>query len=62
MLFRSSPLPDRVDHYERTLICEAITAANGEIGTAITRLAIPRKTFYYKVQRLGIDLTALKRR
>ncbi len=58
----TAPLPDRVDRYERTLIREAITAANGEIGTAIASLGIPRKTFYYKVQRLGIDLTALKRR
>ena len=58
----TSPLPDRVDRFERTLICEAITAAQGEIGTAIASLGIPRKTFYYKVQRLGIDLTLLKRR
>lgn len=56
------PLPDRVDRYERALICEAVIAAHGEIGAAITALGIPRKTFYYKVQRLGIDLPALKRR
>ncbi|KQM65952.1 Fis family transcriptional regulator [Sphingomonas sp. Leaf17] len=58
----AAPLPDRVDRYERALICEAIVAANGEIGPAIVRLGIPRKTFYYKVQRLGIDLSTLKRR
>ncbi len=54
-------LPDRIAAFERQAILAAITAAGGEIGTAIDRLGIPRKTFYYKVQRLGIDLKSLRR-
>ncbi|WP_442852552.1 helix-turn-helix domain-containing protein [Sphingomonas sp. PAMC 26617] len=35
--------------------------AGGEVGAAIEQLGIPRKTFYYRVKRLGIDLGPLKR-
>ncbi len=55
------PLPDRIAAFERQAILAAIIAAGGEIGTAIDRLGIPRKTFYYKVQRLGIDLKSMRR-
>lgn len=54
-------LPERLEAFEREAITAAIAAANGEIGAAITRLGIPRKTFYYKVHKLGIDLTALRK-
>ena len=54
-------LPERVDGFERQAIIDAVTAAGGEIGVAIQQLGLPRKTFYYKVQRLGIDLTTLRR-
>lgn len=57
----AATLPDRVDQFERQAIIDAVAAANGEIGVAIQQLGLPRKTFYYKVQRLGIDLTALRR-
>jgi two-component system C4-dicarboxylate transport response regulator DctD len=56
-----APLPERLAAFEREAILAAIAAAGGEIGTAIERLGIPRKTFYYKVQRLGIDLKAVRR-
>ncbi|MBI0473937.1 sigma-54-dependent Fis family transcriptional regulator [Sphingomonas sp. MA1305] len=56
------PLPARVDAFERAATIEALAATDGEVGAAITRLGIPRKTFYYRVQRLGIDLAVLKRR
>ncbi len=55
-------LPDRVAAFERDAIVEAVLATDGEIGVAMERLGLPRKTFYYKVQRHGIDLTALRRR
>ncbi|WP_084579989.1 sigma-54-dependent transcriptional regulator [Sphingomonas azotifigens] len=49
-------LTERLDAYERMLILEAISASNGEINAAITALGLPRKTFYYRVKRLGINL------
>ncbi|GGB29404.1 Fis family transcriptional regulator [Sphingomonas metalli] len=55
-------LPDRVAAFERDAIVEAVLAARGEIGAAMVRLGLPRKTFYYKVQRHGIDLGALRRK
>ncbi|TVV74577.1 sigma-54-dependent transcriptional regulator [Sphingomonas solaris] len=55
-------LPDRVAAFERDAIVQAVLASPGDIGGAITRLGLPRKTFYYKVQRHGIDLTALRQR
>lgn len=54
-------LPDRLAAFERDEILAAVVATGGEIGAAIARLGIPRKTFYYRVQRLGIDLRALRR-
>ena len=54
-------LPARLDAFERAAIIDAVTAADGEIALAIERLQLPRKTFYYRVKRLGIDLRALRR-
>lgn len=55
-------LADRVAAFERDAIVEAVRAAGGDAGAAMDRLGLPRKTFYYKVQRHGIDLAALRRR
>lgn len=55
-------LPERLDAFERTAIVDAVLAANGEIGMAIEALQLPRKTFYYRVKRLGIDLKHLRKR
>lgn len=49
-------LTERLDAFERTLILDAIATANGEINAAISALGLPRKTFYYRVKRLDIDL------
>lgn len=54
-------LPERIDAFERAAIIAAMTAAGGEVGAAIEQLGIPRKTFYYRVKRLGIALGPLKR-
>jgi two-component system C4-dicarboxylate transport response regulator DctD len=54
-------LPQRLDAFERETIVAAVMAANGEIGAAIARLGIPRKTFYYKVHKHGIDLATLRK-
>lgn len=55
-------LADRVDAFERATIIDAVTAADGEIGAAIEALKLPRKTFYYRVKRLGIDLADIRAR
>lgn len=49
-------LAERLDAFERAAILDAIAAANGEINVAIAALGLPRKTFYYRVKRLDIDL------
>ena len=54
------PLTERVDAFEREAIIAAIRAANGRIGSAIQALGMARKTFYYKVNKLGIDLQAVR--
>lgn len=55
-------LSERIDAFERAAIVDAVANANGEIAAAIDTLQLPRKTFYYRVKRLGIDLRALRRR
>lgn len=53
-------LGNRVDAFERDAIVEAFIAAGGDAGAAMQRLCLPRKTFYYKIARHGIDLDALR--
>jgi two-component system, NtrC family, C4-dicarboxylate transport response regulator DctD len=53
-------LKSRVGDYERALICEALKAAEGDVPTALETLQLPRKTFYDKVTRLGIDLQSYR--
>ncbi|HTG37663.1 sigma-54 dependent transcriptional regulator [Sphingomonas sp.] len=55
------PLPERVAAFERDAIIDAVLSARGEVSSAIQALGLPRKTFYYKVARHGIDLAALRR-
>jgi two-component system C4-dicarboxylate transport response regulator DctD len=57
-----APLPDRVDAFERDAMVQAIVTARGDIGRAIESLGVPRKTFYYKVNKHGIDLRLLRGR
>ncbi|MFC3440867.1 sigma-54-dependent transcriptional regulator [Sphingobium rhizovicinum] len=54
------PLDDRMDAFERMAIIDAIQSVDGDIGRAIASLGLPRKTFYYRVKRLGIDLRRLR--
>ena len=57
-----SPLPARVATYEAHLIEEALTAGEGDVRKALEILRIPRKTFYDKIERHGIDLARHRRR
>lgn len=58
----SDSLSERLETFERTAIIQAIIDANFEIGTAIERLGLPRKTFYYRVGKLRINLAELRKR
>ncbi|NJR80632.1 sigma-54-dependent transcriptional regulator [Sphingomonas corticis] len=53
-------LKQRVDLFEAEAIAEALAAAAGDATRACAALGLPRKTFYYKVQRLGIDLSRFR--
>ena len=56
------PLPERVATYEAHVIEEALSASGGDVRAALEILRIPRKTFYDKVERHGIDLARHRRR
>ncbi len=48
-------LPERMERFEAQLIREALQAHQGDIKATLESLGIPRKTFYDKLQRHGID-------
>ena len=48
-------LPQRLERYEADLIREALARHQGDIKATLQTLGIPRKTFYDKLQRHGID-------
>ena len=55
-----APLAEQVDAFERQAMIAAFVACRGDAGAAMARLGLPRKTFYYKVARHGIDLAQLR--
>jgi len=57
-----SSLPDRVRAFERAAIEDSLRTHGGRVSAALRELGLPRKTFYDKVTRLGIDLPALRTR
>lgn len=48
-------LPERMESLEAKLIRDALAANQGDIKATLETLGIPRKTFYDKLQRHGID-------
>lgn len=54
-------LPERIAAFERNAIVDAIRSAGGNVRAAIEKLGVPRKTFYYKVNRHNIDLAEMRR-
>lgn len=56
----TTQLAERMEAFERQAIIQAVQDANGEIGKAIASLGLPRKTFYYRVKKLQIDLADLR--
>jgi two-component system, NtrC family, C4-dicarboxylate transport response regulator DctD len=53
-------LPDRVNAFEAGVIKDALRVAGGDVRAALQALKIPRKTFYDKINRHGIDLDAFR--
>jgi two-component system C4-dicarboxylate transport response regulator DctD len=56
----ASSLPDRVDAFEAQLVQEAVQSAHGDVRVALDLLKIPRKTFYDKLRRHGIAISAFR--
>ncbi len=54
------PLPQRVELFERSTIIDTLAAAGGDVRTAVKALGIPRKTFYDKLVRHGINLAEFR--
>ncbi|WEK01518.1 MAG: sigma-54 dependent transcriptional regulator [Candidatus Sphingomonas phytovorans] len=55
-------LPAQVNEFERQLLVDALKSTSGDAAATIIALGIPRKTFYYKIKRHGIDLDAFRKR
>lgn len=51
----------RVAAFEAELIRQALHQSQGNVGQAISRLGLPRKTFYDKVTRLKIPISELRK-
>ncbi|MBO9557102.1 MAG: sigma-54-dependent Fis family transcriptional regulator [Caulobacter sp.] len=56
------PLPQRIAAYEAHLMEETLATCEGDVRTALELLKIPRKTFYDKVERHGLDLARFRRK
>jgi two-component system C4-dicarboxylate transport response regulator DctD len=56
------PLPERIATYEAHLMEEALAGCGGDVRATLEVLRIPRKTFYDKVERHGLDLDKYRRR
>ncbi|HEX3367442.1 sigma-54 dependent transcriptional regulator [Phenylobacterium sp.] len=52
----SRSLPERVDAFEAQVLRDTLSEALGDARAAVARLGIPRKTFYDKLKRHGIDI------
>jgi two-component system C4-dicarboxylate transport response regulator DctD len=48
-------LAERVAQFEAAQLCKALADHDGRVGAAIAALGLPRKTFYDKLKRHGID-------
>ena len=51
----TSSLSSQVKEFERAAIKQCLLETGGNIGTALERLKIPRRTLSEKMARLGID-------
>ena len=54
------PQPELVERFEAGVIKEALRASGGSVKNCLEILKVPRKTFYDKVARFGIDLASFR--
>ncbi len=47
-------LPQQVDAFEKSVICEALREHGGNVTATVMTLGLPRKTFYDKLTKYGI--------
>lgn len=57
----NAPLPERMEKFEASVIRSVLESVDGKAAEAIARLGLPRKTFYDKLHRHGIDIAAYRR-
>ncbi|MFG1410728.1 sigma-54 dependent transcriptional regulator [Xanthobacter sp. VTT E-85241] len=55
-----APLPERMEAFEAGEIRAALAESCGDVQAAVKALGIPRKTFYDKLRRHGIDQAAYR--
>jgi two-component system C4-dicarboxylate transport response regulator DctD len=55
-------LAERTRLYEESLIRDALVRHSGSVPTVIAELELPRKTFYDKLARHGIDINRFRRK
>lgn len=48
-------LPEQVAAFEKTLIVQALRESQGSVADAIEKLGLPRKTFYDKLKKYGLN-------
>jgi two-component system C4-dicarboxylate transport response regulator DctD len=53
-------LAERVRAFEKDVIEAALRSQRGKVAAVLDQLGVPRKTFYEKVARLGIDLARFR--
>jgi two-component system, NtrC family, C4-dicarboxylate transport response regulator DctD len=53
-------LAERTRLYEESLIRDALVRCSGDVSTVIAELKLPRKTFYDKLARHGIDINQFR--
>jgi len=53
-------LAERTRLYEESLIRDALKMSNGDVSAALAELKLPRKTFYDKLVRHGIDISRFR--
>jgi len=57
---QQATLPERLDAFESAAILQALQETKGDMARTIELLGLPRKTFYYRAKRLGLDLRSMR--
>ena len=57
----AATLPERMERFEASVLRETLSLTRGDVRSAIQLLGVPRKTFYDKLVRHGINLDQYRR-